>query len=158
MIKFNNVIHQYKSSHKLLGVTFYIKHKHILSATNTTICNNFFRSNGIMIPAKQLKSVLPNYYSLIYPYISYCNLFRKVPMYDIHFACPKILQKRAIHIVTSMPRLDITTFYFLMLDILFLNPYTNPRHYSVDIFLGVNEPRPQICICEFMCINEPLTL
>ena len=36
-----------------------------------------------------------------------------------------------------------------------LNPYTNPRHYSVDIFLGVNEPRPQICICEFMCINEP---
>ena len=35
-----------------------------------------------------------------------------------------------------------------------VNPYTNPRHYSVDIFLGVNEPQPQICICEFMCINE----
>ena len=39
-----------------------------------------------------------------------------------------------------------------------VNPYTNPRHYSADIFLGINESRPQVCICELLCINERQTL
>ena len=112
-ISLNNTILDNVNEGLFLGVTIDKELKYISHINN--ICKKIAKSIGIMFKLKNLK--MPNcvlkqvYYSLIYPYLNY-NICSYAGTYDTHLYRLKILQKRAIRILSNAPFLAHTDILF----------------------------------------------
>ena len=127
----NNVSVKQVSFMKFLGVTVDNKlswHNHI-----SDICNKVSRNIGIMSKLKMFPpSILKMlYYSLIHPYLNYCNI-AWANCKDYHFTRLFKLQKRAIRVVSKASFYAHTQILFYDLKILNL---FNLNIYNIAIFM-----------------------
>src|SRR6218665_2891444 len=92
------------------------------------------KSIGIIARIKHCihhKILLKLYYTLIFPYLSYCNIIwgsnYKTRLYNLF-----ILQKRAIRLICNLPRFSSTKASFCKLNLLTLN---NINKYQILLFM-----------------------
>ena len=126
----NTTLHQV-SALKFLGVTIDNKlswHNHI-----GDVCNKISKNIGVLYKLKMfptnIKKIL--YYSLIYPYINYCNI-AWANSTDYYITRLFKLQKRAVRVVSKASYYAHTRPLFLNLKILNLS---NVNIYNVSIFM-----------------------
>jgi len=114
----NGVDVNYVECHKFLGLNFDNKLKfrdHI-----TFVCNKLSKSVGIMRRVSEClpqKSLIGLYYSLFYPYLTYCNVLWG-GTYDVHLNTVEMLQKRVVRIITGSEYLAHTDELFYSTGIL----------------------------------------
>src|SRR6218665_860204 len=77
------------------------------------------------------KILLSLYYTLIFPYFSYCNIIWG-SNYKTHLSNLFILQKRAIRLICNLPRFSSTKASFFKLNLLTLN---NINKYQMLLFM-----------------------
>ena len=99
-VRMNNTDVEYFDSHKFLGLTLDTKLKfrgHISS-----ICGKLSKAVGIIYRVSEFlpqKSLIGLYYSLFYPYLTYCNELWG-GTYGVHLNTVEMLQKRVVRVVT----------------------------------------------------------
>src|SRR6218665_40606 len=80
------------------------------------------------------KILLSLYYTLIFPYFSYCNIIHS-SKYKTHLYNLLILQKRAIRLICNLSRFSSTKASFCKLNLLTLN---NMNKYQILLFMFRN--------------------
>jgi hypothetical protein len=102
-LKIDNVDIPQVSSSKFLGVYIdqHLKWTTHINEVAKKISKNIgiIRRISYLLPLNVLKNL---YFTLIYPYINYCNLIW-TSTYDTHLLKIKILQKRALRLITKSP-------------------------------------------------------
>ena len=117
-IYLNNAIIKQENSVRFLGVILDNKLKFNLHIDH--ICNKVSKSIGILYKLKNVtnqKCLTSMYYSLVYPYLSYCSLVWG-KAYDIHLKPLEIQQKRCLRIMNYKPFLEHTEPLFYSNEIL----------------------------------------
>src|SRR6218665_3639875 len=129
----------------------------------TLITNKILKNLGII---SRIKHCLPFhvllnlYYTLIFPYLSYCNIVwgSNYPFYLLHLV---ILQKRIIRIVCNLPYLASTETCFTNLNILTLDNKTITKSFyscfgSTLINIPDLTPFPSLLDHKYMVISQDL--
>ena len=117
-LKIDNITIPQASSTKFLGVHIdqHLKWtSHITEITKKVAKNlGIIRRISYLLPPHILTNL---YFTLIYPYLNYCNLIW-TSSYDSHLLKLRILQKRAISLITKSPINTHTKHLYLRLNLL----------------------------------------
>jgi len=117
-VKLNDVMLPTARSSKFLGVIIDCKLKfdeHI-----NTVCSKVAKSIGVLYALRDYapeNTMISLYYSLVYPYLTYCNIVW-CGTYDCHVEKLFLLQKKILRIITGAGYLDCTDVLFARTKIL----------------------------------------
>ena len=120
-LRLNSVDVDYLGCHKFLGLNLDSELK--FKSHIEFVSSKLSKSVGIIYKVSKLlsqKSLINLYYSLFYPYLSYCNILW-CGTYNVHLNTVEMLQKKVIRIITGSEYLAHTNDLFLKAKILKLS-------------------------------------